>query len=63
MHALRKPVVGLVAVLVVATGVLWPALATAHEGREVGEYEFTVGFLNEPVALSPTRGGGGELVA
>ncbi len=24
------------------------AAASAHEGREVGEYEFTVGFLSEP---------------
>lgn len=33
-----------------------PGLARAHEHREVGKYEFTVGFQNEPAYLNQPNG-------
>jgi hypothetical protein len=40
----RAAVIGAVLTAIVGIGV-----ASAHESREVGEYTFTVGFLDEPV--------------
>jgi len=39
---------GLAAVCAVLALVIMPALVSAHGGREVGEYELTVGFFVEP---------------
>lgn len=46
----RASVLGVLAILV-STG-----LALAHESREVGEYTFTVGFLDEPVYAGQKSG-------
>lgn len=47
----------LVALLVVSTGtILMTATVVAHEHREVGEYELTVGFLNEPAIVEEPNG-------
>lgn len=47
----------LVVLLVVATSaILMTATALAHEHREVGEYELTVGFLNEPAIVEEPNG-------
>ena len=35
---------------------LWPSTVLAHDHRDVGKYGFTVGFLNEPVALGQPNG-------
>lgn len=43
-------------VALVALAALWPGLAAAHDHRDVGKYAFTVGFLNEPVALGQPNG-------
>jgi hypothetical protein len=40
----------------VAALCLLPSIASAHEHREVGEYEFTVGFLNEPAYENEQNG-------
>lgn len=44
-------VLAVVALLSVA-----PGMASAHEHREVGKYEFTVGFQNEPAYLNQPNG-------
>jgi hypothetical protein len=36
---------------VLGTTLLMPAIASAHEQRDVGNYHFVVGFLNEPPVL------------
>ena len=41
-------------ILVAALGV--GSTASAHEHREVGEYEITIGFLNEPAILEEPNG-------
>lgn len=46
----RASVLGVLAILV-STG-----LALAHESRDVGEYTFTVGFLDEPVYAGQKSG-------
>lgn len=47
----------LVALLVVATTtILMTATVFAHESREVGEYELTVGFVNEPAIVEEPNG-------
>jgi hypothetical protein len=44
--------------LVTVVALLLPALVTAHEHREVagGQYELTVGFLNEPAFVNQQNG-------
>lgn len=43
---IRRALVGIVAVLTLS--VAFPFVALAHEGRDVGNYHFIVGWLNEP---------------
>jgi hypothetical protein len=44
---------GLAALLV---SLVWPGFASAHEHREVGRYEFTVGFQEEPTYINQPNG-------
>ncbi len=48
----------LVVAMAIATAGLMASigLASAHEGREVGEYEIVVGFLNEPAIVEEPNG-------
>ena len=50
----RRLVAAGLAALIVLT--LSASVARAHEHREVGEYEFTVGFLNEPALVNEPNG-------
>ncbi len=53
----RQPlVIGLAIVLVLASSLLFPALVLAHERREVGKYQFVVGFINEPALQGEPNG-------
>ncbi len=53
MRLLNK---ALLIVPVLIAALLWPVAALAHDHRDVGKYAFTVGFLNEPVALGQPNG-------
>lgn len=52
--ALRRSLAALV--VVAASMMLMAGSALAHEHREVGDYELTVGFLNEPAILEEPNG-------
>lgn len=47
---------GLVLALVAIAAFLVPLMASAHESREVGDYQFIVGFLNEPAIVEEPNG-------
>jgi len=46
----------LAAFAIVAVALLQPFAAAAHENRDVGEYAFEVGFVNEPAIQGDTNG-------
>jgi hypothetical protein len=48
----RKQMLGGLAMMLAGALILTTANAIAHERREVGEYTFVVGFLNEPALLN-----------
>lgn len=52
----RKPLAACAAFAAVAITLLLVAPATAHGGREVDGYEFTVGFIDEPVFSGESSG-------
>lgn len=47
---------GLLLAIVLALGMVYAMTVSAHEHREVGEYEITIGFLNEPAILEEPNG-------
>jgi hypothetical protein len=55
MHTIRtRLAIALIAAALLTLG--GTLAASAHEHREVGEYEFTVGFLNEPAIVEEPNG-------
>jgi hypothetical protein len=56
MHRILKTVMAFAAIALIAA--LIPTIAAAHEHREVadGQYELTVGFLNEPAFVNQQNG-------
>jgi len=57
MHALRAQLLIVPGAIVLAVLALMPIPAAAHETRTVGtDYEFVVGFINEPAVQGDTNG-------
>lgn len=46
----------LIALFAVLAALVVPGIASAHEHREIGEYEFVVGFANEPAYENEQNG-------
>lgn len=46
----------LAVVAALLVGIMLPGVAAAHESREVGNYQFVVGFLNEPAFQEEQNG-------
>jgi hypothetical protein len=53
----RQPfVIGLAIVLALTSSLVYPGSVLAHERREVGKYQFVVGFINEPALQGEPNG-------
>ena len=51
-----SPRIGLMAVTILLMTLCFASAVSAHENREVGDYQITIGFLNEPAVLEEPNG-------